>query len=442
MKYIVGFLRIFVGIFFIISGFIKLNDPIGFAFKLEEYFGPTVLDLPFFIPYALGISIIVVVFEVLLGIFLIIGYKPKFTVWSLLLMIVFFTFLTFYSAYYDKVKDCGCFGDAMKMDPWESFGKDVVLLIMILVIFFGIKYIKPFFGKLPTTIISLLSFIACLGFAYHVLMHLPSIDFRPFKVGNNILDKMIVPDDAPKPVIEYTWTFDENGTEKQYITSGSYPESPGKYVGVTTQTISEGYEPPIHDFSIEKDGEDFTQAILNRNHVVLIVNYNLAKAETEGLKAIKVAADKAIAYGYDVIGLTASGPEESEAVKKQYNLTFDYYFCDETALKTIVRSNPGVLKLEKGTIIQKVHWSDVDELELPKVKRQVPEIGDDGTAYLVDDKILNSDEFKALNLNKDQIENMSVFKDRDAAQVVIDSVNQVTGKKYSSIVKTVTKKKE
>lgn len=123
MKYIVGFLRIFVGIFFIISGFIKLNDPIGFAFKLEEYFGPTVLDLPFFIPYALGISIIVVVFEVLLGIFLIIGYKPKFTIWSLLLMIIFFTFLTFYSAYFDKVKDCGCFGDAMKMDPWEVLVK-------------------------------------------------------------------------------------------------------------------------------------------------------------------------------------------------------------------------------------------------------------------------------------------------------------------------------
>ena len=442
MKYIVGFLRIFVGIFFIISGFIKLNDPIGFAFKLEEYFGPTVLDLPFFIPYALGISIIVVVFEVLLGIFLIIGYKPKFTVWSLLLMIIFFTFLTFYSAYYDKVKDCGCFGDAMKMDPWESFGKDVFLLVLILIIFFGIKYIKPFFNKLTTTIVSLLSFIACLGFAYHVLMHLPTIDFRPFKIGNNITDKMIVPEGAPQPVIEYTWTFNENGTEKQYITDGSYPTSTGEYVGVTTKTISEGYEPPIHDFSIEKDGEDFTQDILTRPNVLLVVNYNLAKSESDGLVAVKQITDKAIANGYDVIGLTASGPDEANGVISNYKLGFEYYFCDETALKTIVRSNPGLLKLEKGTIIQKVHWNDVDQLMLPKVDRPAPKVVDDGTAHIVDNKVLNKEQFEALELSEDQIENVFVFKDASEVKTVIDSINVADGKNYTSIVKFVAKKAE
>src|SRR5690606_8607466 len=147
MRILVGFSRIFVGIFFIISGFIKLNDPIGFAFKLEEYFGPTVLDLPVFMPYALAISIIVVILEVLLGLFLIIVYKPKFTVWSLLLMILFFTFLTFYSAYFDKVKDCGCFGDAMAMTPWESFTKDAVLLVLILIVFIGVNNINSFFNN-------------------------------------------------------------------------------------------------------------------------------------------------------------------------------------------------------------------------------------------------------------------------------------------------------
>jgi len=433
MKYIVGFLRIFVGIFFIISGFIKLNDPIGFAFKLEEYFGPTVLDLPFFIPYALGISIIVVVFEVLLGIFLILGYKPKFTIWSLLLMIVFFTFLTFYSAYYDKVKDCGCFGDAMKMDPWESFWKDVALLVMIVILFIGIKYIKPFFAKLPTTILSLLSFIACLGFAYHVLMHLPSIDFRPFKIGNNITDNMIVPDDAPQPIIEYTWTFNENGTEKQYITDGSYPSSTGDYVGVTTETISEGYEPPIHDFSIEKDGEDFTEDILSRDNVVLIVSYNLSSSETQGLKAIKVTADKAKANGYDVIGLTASGPDVANKVKADYKLNFDYYFCDETALKTIIRSNPGVLKLEKGTIIQKVHWNDVDDLNFPKVKRPEPIKLKEVIAYYIGDSIATKSEVDALD--PETIQSMDVFKDR--AQ--IDSLNIEVDKTISGVVKVTLK---
>ena len=135
MKYLIHISRIFVGALFIFSGLIKLNDPIGFSFKLEEYFGVTVLDLPLFEPYALVIAIFVVVFEVLLGVFLLIGYKPKFTVWSLLGMIIFFTFLTFYSAYYNKVTDCGCFGDAIKLTPWESFTKDIILLVFIIILF-------------------------------------------------------------------------------------------------------------------------------------------------------------------------------------------------------------------------------------------------------------------------------------------------------------------
>ena len=141
MKILVHLSRIFVGVLFIISGFIKLNDPLGFSYKLQEYFGEDVLNLEFLIPYALGISVIVVVFEVVLGVFLLIGYKPKFTVWSLLAMIIFFTFLTFYSAYFDKVKDCGCFGDALKLTPWESFTKDLVLLVLILILFFGIIHL-------------------------------------------------------------------------------------------------------------------------------------------------------------------------------------------------------------------------------------------------------------------------------------------------------------
>ena len=145
MKILVGFLRIFVGIFFIISGLIKLNDPVGFSFKLQDYFAPEVLNLEFLVPFSLVIAVFVVIYEVLLGVMIIIGYAKKFTLWSLLLMIIFFTFLTFYSATTGKVTDCGCFGDALKLTPWESFYKDLVLLAMILVLFFGRKYIQPFF---------------------------------------------------------------------------------------------------------------------------------------------------------------------------------------------------------------------------------------------------------------------------------------------------------
>ena len=136
MKLITHFFRFFVGVLFIFSGMIKLNDPVGFSFKLEEYFGPTVLDLGFLIPLVLPRAISIVIFEVLVGVSLLIGFKKKYTLWSLLLMIIFFTFLTWYSAYFNKVTDCGCFGDAIKLTPWESFYKDIILLIMIVFMYF------------------------------------------------------------------------------------------------------------------------------------------------------------------------------------------------------------------------------------------------------------------------------------------------------------------
>ncbi|QDO92644.1 DoxX family protein [Formosa sediminum] len=367
MKQLVSISRILVGVLFIISGLIKLNDPIGFSFKLEEYFSAAVLNLTFLEPYALVISILVVVFEVLLGIFLLIGYKPKFTVWSLLLMIIFFTFLTFYSAYFNKVTDCGCFGDAIKLTPWQTFSKDIVLLILILIICAGLRFIKPVFSTFQTTVFALLGFIGSLAFGYHVLMHLPVIDFRPYNVGANLWDNMNIPEDAPKADIDYIWTFNVNGQEQEYTTKGSYPNVEGDFISVDTEVISPGYEAPIHDFSMEREGENFTEEILHDDHVVLLVAYNLEKSESLGLQAIKNTADKAIANGYRVIGLTASGQDIQNQLKEKYHFNFDFYFSDETALKTIVRSNPGVLILEKGTVLQKVHWNDVDDLNLIKV---------------------------------------------------------------------------
>ncbi|GGW73611.1 DoxX-like protein [Winogradskyella epiphytica] len=364
MKYLVQLSRIFTGILFVISGFIKLNDPLGFSYKLEEYFGSDVLNIEFLIPYALGISVIVVVFEVVLGVFLLIGYKPKFTVWSLLLMIVFFTFLTFYSAYFDKVKDCGCFGDALKLTPWESFTKDVVLLVLILILFFGIKHIKPIFSSLVTTVIALLSFILSLWFGYHVLMHLPAIDFRAYAIGKNIPEQMIIPEDAQKPVLEYTWTFNVNGEEQEFVTNGSYPTVDGEYVGVETKTIDEGYIPPIQDLSIESEDEDLTDHFLSQEKLIMITMYNVTKAESKGVEKLKAFSEKAKAKGYTVIGLSSSGAQDKAKVKQEYNLDFEFYLCDEKVIKTIVRANPGIIILEKGTVMQKAHWNDLEDLKL------------------------------------------------------------------------------
>ncbi|OZV67928.1 BT_3928 family protein [Winogradskyella aurantia] len=364
MKYLVQLSRVFVGILFIISGFIKLNDPLGFSYKLVEYFGADVLNLEFLIPYALGISVFVVVLEVVLGVFLLIGYKIKFTIWSLLAMIVFFTFLTFYSAYFDKVKDCGCFGDALKLTPWESFTKDVVLLVLILVLVLGIKYIKPLFSQLPNTIIALIAFIVSLWFGYHVLMHLPAIDFRAYKIGNNLQEQMIIPVDAAKPITEYTWTFSVDGEQQTFVTDGSYPNVDGEYIGVETKLIDEGYIPPIQDFSIESNDEDLTAEFLNEKHLIIVAMYSITNAELDGVVKLKAFTDEAMKKGYTVIGLTSSGEEDKENITSQYELNFNFYLCDEKVIKTIVRANPGIVVLNKGTVTQKAHWNDIDDIQL------------------------------------------------------------------------------
>lgn len=363
MKYLVWVSRIIVGILFIISGLIKLNDPMGFSFKLEEYFSTGVLNLPFLMPLALGISIFVVIVEVILGVLLLIGFKPKFTVWSLLLMIVFFTFLTFYSAYFNKVTDCGCFGDAIKLTPWESFTKDVILLVFILILFYGQKYITPLFNTRTNWIVGGLALLACILFANHVLNHLPSVDFRPYKIGANIQEGMIIPDNAPQPIYEYTWRFKVGGEDKVVVTNGDYPSVDGEFIDVETTMIQKGYEPPIHDFTIEQEGQDHAAELLEEDKLVMVVAYDLAKSNYEAFSKVAEATKMAKDRGYKVIGMSASSSDMANDIKNQYGLDFDFYFTDETTLKTIVRSNPAILVLKKGTIQQKVHYNDLDQLE-------------------------------------------------------------------------------
>ena len=363
MKYLVWISRIIVGVLFIISGLIKLNDPMGFSFKLEEYFSPGVLDLPFLTPLALAISIFVVIVEVILGILLLIGFKPKFTVWSLLLMIVFFTFLTFYSAYFNKVTDCGCFGDAIKLTPWESFTKDVILLVFILILFFGRKYITPLFSPKVNWIVGGVSLLACALFANHVLAHLPSVDFRPYKIGANIQEGMSVPENAPKPIYEYAWRFKVNGEEQIYLTEGDYPTVDGEFIDVETTQIQAGYEPPIHDFTIEQEGQDYASELLEEDKLVMVIAYDMAKSNLEAFEEVAEATAKAKQNGYKVIGMSASSSDMAEKIIATYGLDFEFYFTDETTLKTIVRSNPAILVLSKGTIQQKVHYNDFEELE-------------------------------------------------------------------------------
>ncbi|HMI07777.1 MAG TPA: BT_3928 family protein [Flavobacterium sp.] len=357
--------RILVGVLFIISGLIKLNDPIGFSYKLEEYFGETVFNMPFFIPYALAIAVGIVIFEAVLGMMLLVGFKPKFTIWSLLLMIVFFTFLTFYSAFYNAVTDCGCFGDALKLTPWQSFSKDVVLLFFILILFLNRKRVKPFLSKNVVNGLVGISLILCIFMGWTVLHHLPLKDFRAYKVGTNIQKAMEIPEGAQKSVVEMIFVYKVNGVDKEFGEKdlASIPAG-AAFVDRKDKVLVEGYKPPVHDFTMEKDGSDYKDELLQEPKLLVFVTYDLKKADADGLSQLENLTQQAKAKGYKVIAMTASLEGEIQKVKKQYGFTFDFYFCDATTLKTIERANPSIIVLEKGTIRQKVHYNDISKLNL------------------------------------------------------------------------------
>ena len=361
MKYLTHLLRLFLGITFIISGMIKLNDPMGFSFKLEDYFAPNVLGLPSLIPFALTFAIIVCIVEVVLGVMLLVGYQKKLTLWSLLAMLIFFGFLTFYSAYFNKVTDCGCFGDAIKFTPWQSFTKDIVLLVAALIIFlWGQDYIKPISkGKLPLYI-TLLSVIFCSIFVYYVYNHLPIKDFRPYKIGTSIPEGMKIPSGK----ITYYWTVKIDGKEQKIINNGQVPKDKNGNYAEVLNVKTEVPEAPIHDFYIwDKEGENYFDDYIWKDKLLLVVSYRLDRANEEAFKKIKRVTDEALKGGYTVIGLT-SQLDKAPYIVKKYELNFDFYYNDATTLKTIIRSNPGLVKVSKGVIKGKKHYNDATDLKL------------------------------------------------------------------------------
>lgn len=362
---IVQFSRLFVGILFIISGLIKLNDPLGFSYKLTEYFSEPVFNITFLEPFSLSLALFLVILEVFLGVVLLIGYKSKLTIWSLLLLIIMFTFLTFYSAYFDVVKDCGCFGDALHLSPWQSFSKDIILLVFILILFFNKNLIQPLFANRIQLVIAGTAIGLSCFMGYWVINHLPLKDFRPYKVGTNIKEAMIIPDDAPKSVVEMIFIYNVNGINKEFKEDDlmSLPDG-ATFVDRKDKVITVGYVPPIHDFVMEKDGSDYKEEFLKEPKLMIFVTYDLKLSDKDGLQKLEALSLKAKSEGYKVIAMTASLPEEIANAKKEFGYTFDFYFCDGTTLKTIERANPSIVLLENGVVKQKVHHNDINDLKL------------------------------------------------------------------------------
>jgi len=289
----------------------------------------------------------------------------KVTAWLLLGLIVFFTFLTFYSAYFNKVPDCGCFGDAIKLTPWESFTKDVILLFFILILFFGRKYIKPVFTNQTRNTVLFISLLLCVFVVYRVLNHLPYIDFRAYKIGTNIPEAMSIPPDAKPVQQEIQWIFEVDGQEQIIVTNGKYPAVNGTYIRVKDNKRSDtGYVPTILDITIENEDENLIDEFMAMDKLIMVIVYNIQRTNEKGFENIKKKTDEALQKGYTVIGLSASINQPIEKLKKDHDLNFDFYFCDQTVLKTIIRSNPAIMELQKGTIMQKAHWKDAKKIKL------------------------------------------------------------------------------
>lgn len=315
MKFLILIARLFVAVTFLFSGFVKLVDPLGSAYKFEEYFSADVLNMEFLIPYALPFSIFLIIAELMLGVFLLIGFKRKITVWSLFLMTFLFLFLTWYSAYYDKVTDCGCFGDAVKLTPWQTFNKNVLLIVVIAFLIFALKHIKPLFNNNLLKWMSLGSLVLFLYITYHVLVHLPLIDFRPYAVDKNIKEGM--------------------------------------------EEIAIDGLPKVHDFYLEtNDGDDLTDELLNMDKVMFVVAYDIEISDSQGFENIKAATDLAKANGYTVYGLSASYIDDLVSLNLENKMDFEWLFVDGTVLKTIIRANPGIITLNKATVTGKWNWID------------------------------------------------------------------------------------
>jgi uncharacterized membrane protein YphA (DoxX/SURF4 family) len=351
------FSRYFVGILFIISGLIKVNDPTGFAIKLEEYF--VVFGMEWLSFAAVTLSVLICAFEVVLGVALLVGIKPKFVAWCLLLMIIFFTWLTGYSAITNKVTDCGCFGDAIKLTPWQSFSKDIVLLILILIIFIKRKVIQPAFSnKISNTILVGTSVLSILLGVY-CLYYLPVIDFLPYKVGNNLPALMQIPEGAPRDSFETKMYYQKNGETKEFnLQNYPWQDTTWKWVRTENVLIKEGFRPKIKDLRIsDADGNEYTDDIIqNSEYQLIVVAYDLKHTRVpvyEKLDTLALTLERI--HKIRTIGLTATSAEETEYYRHELNTPFDFYFCDATTLKTMVRSNPGVLLLKNGVVINK--WS-------------------------------------------------------------------------------------
>lgn len=371
MKALTLISRLFVGIVFTFSGFVKAVDPLGSTYKFGDYFHAFGMDWA--TDAALVLAFMLGAVEFLLGIFLIFNIQTRLCAWGVMLFMLVFTPLTLYLAFENPVSDCGCFGDAIILTNWQTFWKNVIIDIFVIILFVRRKKIEPFYNKVVEVLLIVCFTALILGFELYNYRHLPVIDFRPYKEGANIPEGMKIPEGAPQPKYKSVIIYEKDGVQKEF-SMDSLPDSTWTWKDTKSILIEKGYEPPIHDFSITTTetgqimntpaGEDITDIVLSdENYSMLLVAYSLKKADTDALIKANEIAKKFRENNMNFYCLTASTEDIIQDVKKSINVNFNFYSTDEITLKTVVRANPGYVLLKKGNIIKKWHYNDVPDYE-------------------------------------------------------------------------------
>lgn len=367
MKFIWHISRILLGLVFVFSGFVKGIDPLGSSYKFTDYFHAWGMES--LVGLALPLGIVLAALEFAIGIALLFNVFMRVTSVLALLFMIFFTPLTLYIALKSPVTDCGCFGDALVLTNWQTFYKNIFFLAFAIIILVFRKQFGPAkLGLVPaiTTGATLLVYAYLVDYSYN---HLPIIDFRPYKIGVNIQEGMQMPEGAQPDVYENRMVYENLKSGKQEeFTEENYPWQDTlnwKFVSMESKLITKGYEPPIHNFTMETpEGDDIKDFFLyDETYTFILVSTDLSKADWSALPQIKALANYAPEHGMHFVGMTASILDEAMAVAAEKELPIDFFNCDEITLKTIIRSNPGLVLLKKGTIIDKWHFNDIPTVE-------------------------------------------------------------------------------
>lgn len=349
--------RFVLAIVFIFSGFVKAVDPLGTMYKIEEYF--EALGLPSLaysvLPFIL--SIIIALLEFCLGLYLLFGFRRRLSTTLALIFLSIMTILTLWLAIANPISDCGCFGDAVVLTNWQTFWKNVVLLLAAIVTFKWGNLIIPFVTKRFDWLVELYSLLFIGSIMFFSLRDLPIFDFRPYHIGANIREGMSIPEGKEPPVVETYYLMEKDGKKKEF-TAANFPDSTWTYVDSEMRVLKKGYEPPISHFSISdlETGANITDEILdNEGYVFLLVAPQLADASEVSIDLINDLYDYCLEYDYPFYCLTASSDKDVADWQERTGAEYPFASMDDVVLRTIVRSNPGLVLLKHGTVVNK--WS-------------------------------------------------------------------------------------